>query len=306
MRKVIGSLCLAAFFLFKTQAQSVEYTTKNYTKQLSPLKLSVIGLSLDNFRPQFGLLAQGASGKLGYTVMFRTDFFKNAFIPKTGVVNVENLKPAWYAEATADYFFVDDVKENEGKLRLDVEGTGGKKYYYADCDIRKQIGFHAGLQNYSLTTISKNDPEATHNWVTKSGTPPSNSSIFLFNSNSTGLIAGLVFKKVRKATVNSDGWNNFRHLGRRIFLDLIVGGTSYETISSGGSTYTVKSKQPSPIGYRVGFEWDQMGVVTRFEIGQRPQRFALGLPGYNYINLSFSFNFYHSDKTYAMSAKYQK
>ncbi len=286
-------------------SQTAEYKTTNFTDKLSPLKVSITALSLDNIKPQVGLLVQGAKGKLGYEVFYRQDIAKKLFTPKDNVVNPENLKSMKYLEGGIDYFFVDKLKKDESDVRIEAGFTTTVyRYFDAVCDKRKQFGIHAGLLHYNQTAGASNASDGTYEFVTTSGAAPSAGQIYFFRSNSNALVAGLVFKKIRKASVSYNGYKNFRHFSRRIFLDALIGGTSYESIQAANGVYTVKTKQPSPIGYRIGFEWDQMGVVTRFEIGQRPKRFALGLPGYNYFNLSFSFNVFHGDKTYAMSSKY--
>jgi hypothetical protein len=286
-------------------AQTVNYTVKDFTDKLSPCKLSLT--TAFNVGLEAGILAQGAVGRLGYTAMYQQAFSKNMFLAKENVVNPENASPVRYIEAGLDFFFSDRLRENRARVKVDYSSTSySSKYFMARCHKRKLTGLHGGLIRYRQTVSASDDAnaEGLYNFETRQGVQPVQNQVYYFSTSSNYLFAGLVFKKVIKCTVNSGGWNYYRHYGRRIYLDALIGGTSFQPVQSGGNEYALATRQPSPLGYRVGFEWDQMGVVTRIEIGQRPQRYAIALPGYNYFMLGFSFNFFKGDKTYAMSSKY--
>lgn len=303
------TLLSASWILSGTlQGQNVEYTVKDFTDRLSPMKLSISTAFFDVGLFQAGMLAQGVKGKFGYTAFYHQGLSSTMMLPKDNVMNADNAKTSRFFETGVDYFFADRLKENSAHVKTEVSSTMySTKYFQAICNKRKLTGLHGGIIHYNQTVgVKKNTEDGLYLLETVNGMPPGNDQTFYFNTRSTYLFAGLVFKKVIKNTVNSNGWNYYKHYGRRIFMDVLFGGTSMEEITSGGNTYTLATKQTSPLGYRVGFEWDQMGVVTRFEIGQRPQRYELAIPGYNYIQLSFAFNVFQGDKTYAMSSKYTK
>lgn len=285
------------------RAQNVEYTTTDFSNKLSPLKLSVT--TAFNVGINGGLLVQGAKGKLGYNVNLQHAISKKMLLPKDNVVNPDNISAIKYFEAGLDFFFADVLKERGARVKVETSGNMySSTYFRALCNKRKLTGLHGGLIRYNQTVAGKNTGDGLYDFKILNGVAPNQDQVFYFNTISNYIYAGLVFKKVIKSTVHSDGWKYFRHQARRIYMDMLMGGTSFDEISTGTNVYTLGTKQPGALGYRLGFEWDQQGVVTCFEIGQRPRRYALGLPGYNYVLLSFSFNFYHSDKTYAMSKKY--
>lgn len=299
MKTKLRILFIAMLFGQAAHAQTVEYKAKDFTHKLSPFKLSVTGAF--NIGINVGILAQGQVGKIGYTAIAQRAISPHLFLTKDNVANPDNVKAIRYLEGGIDYFFSDKTKDGGGKVKIDVSSS---TYFHAVCDKRKLTGLHGGLIHYNQTVAASNTSDGLYTFKTLSGNAPTSQTVYYFNTNSNYLFAGIVFKKVIKTTVSSDGWKYFRHMGRRIYMDALIGGSSYEKIPVGSSVYSLGSTQTSPVGYRLGFEWDQMGTVTTFEIGQRPQRYALGLPGFNYMMLSFSFNIYHGDKTYAMSKKY--
>jgi hypothetical protein len=300
----------ALFISIWGNAQTVTYSVDNYTEELSPFKPSLTLLGLEAIKPQFGFTIEGAIGKrLGYNTAFRHDYFKNLFTPKSNLANPDDKRAGNYFEASVDFFLTNKIKEGSSPLRIVTSSsTYGNysytRYFTAYVDKRTQFGLHAGVYyfNRSVFTGTTEDPVLELTDI-KTGIEAPNTTNYTVNTNNPALFAGLVFKKVRKATIHSDGWKYYRHMGRRIYMDALFGATSYKDVVANGNTYEVSAVKSSPIGYRLGFEWDQMGVVTGFELGYRPGVNYTAIPGFNYWNLNFSYNLFNGDKRYAMRNK---
>lgn len=298
------------FISFLGKAQTVTYSVDNYTEELSPVKPSLTLLALEGLLPQFGLTVEGAIGKrLGYNAAYRRDYVRNFFISKDEIGNIDAERKTNYFEAGIDFFFTNRIKEGSSPLRVVTSSsTYGNysytRYFTAYVDKRSQFGLHGGVYYFNKGIYTKQTTEDNYfTYTSKNTTQLPDDRTYIINSNNSAFFAGLIFKKVRKATIFSDGWKYYRHYGRRIYLDALVGGASLKDITAGGQTYEVKAVESSPIGYRIGFEWDQMGVVTGFEFGMRPGPQTGIIPGFNYFNLNFSYNLFNGDKRYAMRNK---
>ncbi|UPT68855.1 MAG: hypothetical protein M0D57_09625 [Sphingobacteriales bacterium JAD_PAG50586_3] len=178
------------------------------------------------------------------------------------------------------------------------------RYFTAYIDKRTQFGVHGGVYYFNKGIYTPGSGEdSTFTFTTKNSNTLPDDRTYIIRSANSAFFAGLIFKKTRKATIHSDGWKYYRHYGRRIYLDAIIGGANLKDVVAAGQTYQVEAVKSSPIGYRIGFEWDQMGVVTGFEFGLRPGPQVGIIPGLNYFNLNFSYNLFNGDKRYAMRTK---
>jgi hypothetical protein len=81
-------------------------------------------------------------------------------------------------------------------------------------------------------------------------------------------------------------------------------------------TYVIDNAKKMPVGYRVGWQWDQMGVVTGFEFGKMPGVY-LDVPAkkddlstifsnnafLNFFRVTFHYNIYNADRNYHMKKR---
>lgn len=300
------------FFLFQilicfiTNAQSTSYTVDDHTHKLSPFKLSFTMLAFDNLGIQYGLLGEGViNDKLGYNFCYRRSLSKYLFVAKKeDVGNQNDIKTSNYFEASIDFFMVDKLKDG-ARMKVDVGGDlYTTRFFIASVNKRIQNGLHGGILTYNKMYFSSKDTTSDANiyFENEKGKLKTTGTIYGTNSRNISFFAGFVFKKVKKATIHSGGWKYYKHMARRFYMDALVGFTTLHDISINSGTYVAKPVRSSPIGYRIGFEWDQMGVVTGFEIGMRPGVQYL-YPFYNYVNLNFSFNLVNGDKRYGMRNK---
>jgi hypothetical protein len=309
MKKALFIL-LVAFACSKANAQTITYTVDNYTDKLSPIKPSLTLMTLEGLIPQYGFTIEGAIGKrLGYNTVFRRDYVRNFFTSEDEIGNIDVERKSNYFEAGIDFFLTNKIKEGSSPLKIVTSSSSYGSYSYtryftAYVDKRTQFGLHGGVYYFNKGIYTKQTTDDNYfTFTAKNTTTLPDDRNYIVNTNNTAVFAGLIFKKVRKATVHSDGWKYYRHYGRRIYLDALIGGASLKDVVANGETYKVEAVNSSPIGYRIGFEWDQMGVVTGFEFGMRPGPQTGIIPGFNYFNLNFSFNIFNGDKRYAMRNK---
>lgn len=290
-------------------AQTINYSVDNYTEKLSPFKPSVTLMTLDGLIPQYGFTIEGAIGKrLGYNTAYRRDYIRNFFTSEDEIGNIDAERKTNYFEGSIDFFLTNKIKEGSSPMKIVTSSsTYGNytysKYFTAYVDKRTQFGLHGGFYYFNKGVYTKDaGADGDFTFESKNSNTLPDDRIYIVNSNNSAFFAGLVFKKIRKATIHSDGWKYYRHYARRIYIDALIGGANYKDVIANGVAYSATPVKAMPIGYRIGFEWDQMGVVTGFEFGMRPG-IVLLFPFYNYFNLNFSFNLFNGDKRYAMRNK---
>lgn len=305
MKKIPFLILFVFAFSKEFQAQSVDYTVTDFSQNLSPFKISAT-VALEAILPQYGFLIQGTIGKrLGYSATYRRNMSKFLFMADQDEVgNPEDIKTGQYFEADVDFLLTDKSKAG-AKAKITTESNVySEKSFIARVNKRRQWGLHGSFFTYNRPYFTGANPNEG-NLITLSQNNIDfvpNGTSYGSNMRNFGLSAGIVFKKTKKSTVHADGWNHFFHQGFRFYVDALFGITSFEDVVVNSVRYEARATDSTPIGYRLGFEWDQMGVVTRLELGSRPGVQFL-YPFYNYWNLNFSFNLYGGDKRYGMKSK---
>lgn len=291
--------------------EKVSYTAIDYTDKLSPFKISLTLLSLDAMAPQVGATVEGViAKKIGYNICYRRSLSKYAFITnKNYVLNKTDVKFSNYLEGGIDCFMFDKIKDNGTVKVTTSEWVNGNTSYTesfkAFVKKRKQKGIHFGLINYNRMFFTSSDTSEIGNVVFTNDNGEKlkpQRATYGTNSINNVLYAGFVFKRVIKSTVSSEGWRYYKHFSRRFYVDVLLGNTTFNKIEVNGDSYTATSSKTNPLGYRLGFEWDNMGCVMGFEFGMRPG-VQYDMPYYNCFNLNFSFNIINGDKRYAMKLK---
>ncbi|MCC6722339.1 MAG: hypothetical protein IT243_09055 [Bacteroidia bacterium] len=302
MKRILFILSMSFYVSQAVYAQKISYTVDDYSSKLSPVKIS-IGVGVDA-NAYAGVLAEGAIGKkLGYNACYRREVY--SFSNKELIDNKSEIKSGNYLEASVDFFLLDKMKKNK-KLKITTSKNAySEKYFIARVPMRKQKGLHGGISfsNRMFYTDADTSADKIIELSNANGKfVPNNGKIYGSNSTNMFAFGGLVFKKIKKTTVHANGWKYYSHLARRFYIDALFGFSSLSDVTISNAKYKAKPAKSSPVGYRVGVEWDQMGVVTSIEFGMRPGVQYL-TPSFNYFNLNFSFNIYGTDKKYAMRNK---
>ncbi|MDB5119601.1 MAG: hypothetical protein JWN56_819 [Sphingobacteriales bacterium] len=312
-------LCISAYCsVLKAQ---VEYKTKNYTHELAPLKVSVSFLNMEDILTPItaGILVEGQlKDKLFYNVQIRKGYLRNFNIQAKDLLTTKNENKGTVFEADIDFPFSDITKSGKVKVITSTTFDGtylGEKYFKANAEIRSYWALSGGVTNYSRPKYLKSDDSEYFGSVVQASTD-TESKFIPFNIVTSGLYAGIVHRKIRKAIVTTNGTSYRRFYSKKFFAQFLVGSTSVKDFVYNDQTYKIANAKQVPFGYRLGWQWDNMGVVTGFEFGKLPgvtyetnvekdelSKIFINNPFLNYARFTFHFNVFNADKNYHMKGR---
>ncbi|TKB95562.1 hypothetical protein [Pedobacter cryophilus] len=318
---IIKMIVLAVFLSTPVIAQ-INYKTQNYTHQLSPVKVSISFLNFENILTPItaGILMEGQlKDKLFYNMQFRQGYIRDFTIAPDKLLTTQKESKGTVFETGVDYPFSDKIKAGKVKvtssLSFDGLNTFQEKYFLADCDVRSYWAFSGGLMK-NIRPKYINSDSSTYIISGGQDIKASDGNFTHFSQNSNGLYAGIVHRKIKKAVVNSEKWNYRVFYSTKFYAQVLIGSTKIDDIVYNNQTYKIDNAKQEPLGYRIGWQWDQMGAVTGFEFGKMPgitletpvQKSELDKifkhnPYLNYVRFTFHFNIFNGDKSYAMKNK---
>lgn len=316
MKKLIFYLFAITIFYCNSSFAQIQYTTENKTNHLSPLKVSFSFLNFENVILPItaGVMVEGnVATKLFYNVQFRQGYLRYFFVPKEKLITTQKESKATYFEAGVDFAFSDKIKQGSVKVVTESSNDGTyvhEKYFMANCDVRKLWLLSGGILDYKRAKFVNSD--SSYYIISDNQTIKAPKDYFThFNQNTFAIYAGITSRKIKKAIVHSDGWKYRRFFARKFYAHALIGVTNVGKIIYKDETYKITNAKQQPLGYRIGWQWDEMGVVTNFEFGKMPgvqletpvektqiDNIFVNNPFYNYFKLTFHFNIYGGDKNY--------
>lgn len=317
-------LAIAGFIIVyhSVLSQSVSYRVENHTHELSPYKISFSFMNLETgfFPITAGLAAEGqVNDKLYWSMQFRKGYIRNFFIPASNVLTTQKESRGRIFEAGAEWVFSDE--DDQGALKIVTDQTSygnyiSQNYFIAGCDKRKYWAWSGGIMQYVIPHyVNGTDSAYILSGAEKIYAPGEN--YFHFNLNTFGGYAGITKRKIRKAAVISDGWRYKRFYSTRFYVHMLIGASAAGDVIYNNRTYTVDNLEQFPLGYRIGWQWDEMGAITGLELGKLPtaglktnssSTDALGKLSryYNYFRLTFHFTIINGDKQYKLKQETQR
>lgn len=308
----------------KCNAQ-VNYKTENKTHDLAPIKVSLTILGMENILTPItaGVLVDGhLKDKLFWNVQARQGYIRNFMISSGRIITTQKESKGTVFEAGADWAFKDIVKpskikvvtsSNSNTIGSTIHTT--ETYFMADCDVRKYWALSGGAMAYIRPKYINSD-SSEYIISGNQDIKATGENFTHFNQRTFGFYGGFVHRKIKKVIVNSDNWNYRRFYSTKFYAQLLIGKTFVGDVFFNNQTYKIDNAKQMPIGYRIGWQWDQMGVVTGFEFGKMPgvyldtpvQKSQIlkvfsNNPFFNYMRLAVHFNIYNSDKKYHMKNK---
>ena len=327
MKKILKSIkpitIVVLYFVtncYEIRAQ-VNYKTENYTHDLAPLKVSVSFLNMEDILTPItaGVLIEGQlKDKLFYNVQFRKGYLKDFSIPARDLLTTSNEGKGSVFEAGIDFPFYDATKTGKIKVTTSTTFDGtylGEKYFKANAEIRNYWALSTGVTNYSRPKYLKTDDSEYLGAQVQSNT--GNQSKFIpFDIVTSGFYAGIVRRKIRKAIVTTNGTRYRRFYSKKFYAQFLMGSTKVKDFAYNDQTFKIVNAKQAPFGYRLGWQWDEMGVVTGFEFGKMPgvsyesstektelSKIFINNPFLNYARFTFHFNVFNADKNYHMNGK---
>jgi len=300
-----------------------EYTTTNYTHELSPLKVSLTVIGIEDVLTPItaGLLVEGQlKDKIFYNVQFRQGYLRNFMISKSNLITTQKESKGTVFEAGIDLPFSDKIKPGKVKvttsLGLSYDGNYLlEKYFKADCDVRKYWAFNGGILYYNRPEYINSD-SAFYIISGNENIKAPKDQFTHFNQSTFGFYAGIVNRKIKKALVKNGGVSYGVYYSTKFYAQALIGNTSIGDIVFNNQPYRIDNSVQMPLGYRIGWQWDQNGVVTGFEFGKMPgvkletpvERSQLSKifahnPFLNYLRVTFHFTLFNGDKRYGMNGR---
>lgn len=293
MKKTI----LLVFILssFMSIAQKVSYTY--YFND--PTKLTKEKVYLDVLTLGSGGLGAGVHGyfqpvkNLSVNGLFRycyLDFVKGAEKASTN-----EIKSTFHGEANAQFQFASKVAKKERKTGIIVAGNAtSKTTVKVPAKKFKSYSVRGGLMMYRNTIVGTKDNPFKSNGLDFYDVVGDKNLVA--NETGTCVFVGYTGRRVKKVGIDADGYGKRRaFLSRFFFMDAIIGGTVLSDVQYNNLTFDIKDTKRSNVGYRVGWEWEENGTLTRFEMGNRPGFNSTAMP-FNYVMLTFGFRVYGKEK----------
>ncbi len=316
---VIQLFCFLLILFFNIEplfSQTIDYKTENKTHDLSPLKISISFLNIEQILTPItaGILVEGQlKDKLFYNAQFRQAYIRNFTISKDKLLTTQKESNGTVFEAGADLVFRNKTKK--GKLRVVTSSNGtSESFFMADAEVRKYWALSGGVFEYTRPKYVNSD--SSEYIISNNQDLKAPKDHFLhFNQNTFGIYAGLVHRKIKKAAIVSDGTRYRKFYSTKFYMHVMIGATKVGDIIYTNNNYKVDNAKQMPIGYRLGWQWDQMGVVTGFEFGKMPgvrldtpvekseiDKIFKSNPYLNYVRLTFHFNVFGGDKNYHLKS----
>ena len=307
MKKII--LIFAFFIAFQmSNAQMVNYRVDNRTDQLSPLKVGLTLVGVENFLTP---ITAGVSvdyrliDHLTLNGQVRIGYLKNFLLNESALVTTQPENTGFYSEITGNYAFLDWT--SKGKIKVQ---TSGSTYFKAQCDARHQIAGTAGVFDYSRSGVEYCN---STNYIISGTTNliPSNpdQNMFLLSKNTFGGVFGLTYSNIKKCIVHYNDVSQTKYLMNRLYFHLLAGGTGVGKITYNGSDYKIdNAKNLQPIGYKLGWYVEEGIMTAGLEFGlmpdiyfQTPQQPSVTADKYpNYFKFTFGLMLYGSDSKFGM------
>lgn len=311
-KRFIQFLIFGSLYYLPLKAQ-MQYTTQNYVNTLSPVKVSVALLAFENFLLPItaGIMVEGhLKNKLFYNVQFRQGYIRNFFLDKTRLLTTQKESKGTFFEAGMDWVFTEKIKPGKVKVITSYFNDGHhstQTFFRAECDVRKYWALSGGTVLYNRTKYLNSD-SLEYIISGSQNLKPDKDKNMHFNQNTFGLYAGIAHRKIKKAIVSYNGFNARVFYATRFYAHVLIGTTKANDVIYNNVTYKIDNVKQHPLGYRLGWQWDEMGVVTGFEFGKMPHALLatpnpqginlLNNPFLNYAKLTFQFNIFNGDKKY--------
>ncbi|MDQ6610517.1 MAG: hypothetical protein M3Y85_11930 [Bacteroidota bacterium] len=321
MMKTILYLLIPAMLCHASAMAQFEYKTQNYTHNLSPVKVSFSFLNMENFITPItaGILVEGQlNDKLFYNVQLRQGYVRNFLVSSGALLTTQKESKGTVFEAGIDWPFADVIKQGKVKVATSSSFDGSyvrERYFNAVCDVRSYWAVSGGVMEYTRPKYMNSD-SAEYIISGSKNIKATGENFTHFNQTTFGAYGGIAHRKIRKAIVVSNGVSYRRFYSTKFYAQLLIGGTTVGDIIYNKQTYKIDNAKQMPIGYRLGWQWDQMGVVTGFEFGKMPgvnldtpvkkdalSKIFVNNPFLNYARVTFHFNLWNSDKNYFSQKK---
>lgn len=313
---------LLLFISNATQSQTISYKTENYTHHLAPFKLSISLLNFESIITPItaGIMLDGhIKDKIFYNVQFRQGYIRNFTISEEKLVTTQAESNGTYFEAGVDLVFAEKIKNGKVKLVTSSStygNTTSQTYFKADCEVRRYFALSGGVIQYIRPKYINSD---SSEYIVSNGVDikAPKDKFLHFNQSTSGLYIGISKRKIRKVIVKADDERNYRAFySTKFYLHALIGTTSIDDIIINNQTFKIDNAKQNPIGYRMGWQWDQMGVITGFEFGNMPgvtletpvvkseidQIFKFN-PFFNYMRFTIHFSIFNNDKNYYIKNK---
>jgi hypothetical protein len=324
---IVTLACVGLLLSFPatTIAQAVSYKADNKTKKLAPVKLGLtMSFSTGNQIMIGGLVQGNITDKLFYHGEYRKGlvrgFASSGYADKEQLVTSQKELKSGYWEAGAEWAIVDNVKEGEGKFKIVTHsGFGSERFFMATCDKRTLITLGGGI--FGLSYNYYLDDDTAHYFMSNGSKLYAPKDKMMHSSvSTTGIFAGVSFRKIKKAAVSSGGYRYRKLKATSWSFQGMTGSSRLQDITVNGVNYAITGTKSSALGYRIMWRAERGPTSTCVEFGKMPHitfdndnNPGLSLFGpegissfANYFRLSFNFILFGNDVKYGLMQKKDK
>lgn len=211
-----------------------------------------------------------------------------------GRANSSEISAPFYVEAGGQYYLTEKLKKKEKKYAVTVSSFGNTT---TSLPLKAKVGMARGVRGGVFFYKNVAAANSDNPFKTTEGDLSDPEKSMFTNYTSTGLYAGYARRKTKKVKVDIDMYGTRRNfMCNTFFVDFMTGTTSLKDVVYQGTTYDVNESSKAALGYRLGWEWEELVSSVRLEMGLRPGYLAFGDIPFNYMMLSMGFTIVGGEK----------
>ncbi len=185
-------------------------------------------------------------------------------------LSTNKLLPFIYGEASIQYNVMD--KERRRNLKFNLTQLTINYYWqyteyaYIPITYRKFFGFRAGANYYMMPVEGTSKTPLTDEVL---GT--NYESDYYTMANAMAVFGGVSWGRKARTAVKITDYGVRRVVQQNQFLaDVMYGFPDIANLETANGEYKLKMADPRQLGWRVGWQWNNVNIHQRFEVGQRP------------------------------------
>lgn len=311
--KIVSLLTFYSIMAISLNGQSIDYTVQNKCDSISPLKIGLNILGLENI---FGPVTTGLSvdirpfDRLFINGQVRVGYIESFLDFNKSMEKLKQFKMASLnLEGGVDFALLKWTRK--GNFKVDYSSSyGSSSYFKAKVDAKRMISASGGAFNYSRNQSFVN---YDYEYVISGGNSfklSEGDEQNFFPVNSTVFFAGLSYIKIRKGRVNFEGRSQKFFMLNKFYLHALFGYTATGKYDYNGTEYTIdNAKQMKPVSYRIGWFVEENYFSAGLEFGFMPKIYldTPELPAIeenfypDYFKFVFNIDIFGSDNKYKMN-----
>lgn len=239
------------------------------------LHLDILGMdwSMGNFPLHAGLQVNiHPHPRINIEALYRGSYYDFRFMEarkNEDKLSDNRLLPFMYAEALFEGHVVDKQKRRNLKFNLtQISGYYWQytEYAYIPINYRRFFSLRAGANYYIMPVEGTSDVP-----LQVEGNTTTYQDDYYTMATGMAVFGGISWGRKAKTAVKIRDYGTRRVVQQNQFMvDVMYGIPNIANLEIGGAEYALQMAKPRSLGWRIGWQWNNMNMHQRFEFGQRP------------------------------------